>query len=204
LVISTVATVKVTASQRMQTISALPGDSRLIDTPERPYLPLGTQSSLRLADGGSLPARLCGERRPPEYIAAMTTTAAKILVLGGMFNLLWGYGTGVVMAKVRSTAPETPKYLSLTHVGGLMWAPILFGLALAVAVSDLTAWLVTTAAIAMVSASVLLDLKDLLNWLQGVHDEFVTRPLGFALGGLSGVLSAAGTVVLAVGVIRGL
>jgi hypothetical protein len=134
----------------------------------------------------------------------MTTTAAKILVLGGMFNLLWGYGTGVVMAKVRSTAPETPKYLSLTHVGGLMWAPILFGLALAVAVSDLTAWLVTTAAIAMVSASVLLDLKDLLNWLQGVHDEFVTRPLGFALGGLSGVLSAAGTVVLAVGVIRGL
>jgi hypothetical protein len=103
----------------------------------------------------------------------MTTTAAKILILGGMFNLLWGYATGVVMAKVRTSAPETPKYLSLTHVGGLMWAPILLGL-------------------------------DLLNWLQRVQDEFVTRPLGFALGGLSAVMSTAGTVVLVAGVIRGL
>jgi hypothetical protein len=110
----------------------------------------------------------------------------------------------VVMAKVRTSAPETPKYLSLTHVGGRMWAPILLGLVVAVAVSDLTPWLETAAAIAMVAASVLLDGKDLLNWLQRVQDEFVTRPLGFALGGLSAVMSTAGTVVLVAGVIRGL
>jgi hypothetical protein len=134
----------------------------------------------------------------------VTATAGKILILGGMFNLMWGYGTGVIMSRLRTTAPETPKYLSLTHVGGLMWAPILFGLALAVAVSELAAWLAATAAIAMVSASVLLDLKDMLNWVQGVEDEFVTRPLGFVLGGLSAVLATAGTIVLTVGVIRGL
>ena len=137
-------------------------------------------------------------------LRVMTTTAAKILILGGMFNLLWGYATGVVMAKVRTSAPETPKYLSLTHVVGLMWAPILLGLVLAVAVSDLTPWLETAAAIAMVAASVLLDGKDLLNWLQRVQDEFVTRPSGFGLGGLGAVMSTAGTVVLAAGVIRGL
>jgi hypothetical protein len=126
------------------------------------------------------------------------------LIVAGMVNLLWGFATGFVVAKVRTTTTDTPKYLSLTHVGALMWAPILFGLAVATSISDLTAWLNTAVAITMAAAAALLDVKDLLNWLQDVKDEFVTRPIGFMLGGISGVLSTTAGVVLTVGVLRGL
>jgi hypothetical protein len=74
----------------------------------------------------------------------------------------------------------------------------------AVRLSDLPSSLECAAAAALVAASGLLDVKDLANWLGGVGDEFVEKPPGFVLGGLSAVLSLFGTLVLTVGVFRGL
>lgn len=55
-------------------------------------------------------------------------TAAKILVVGGIGNLIFGLITGAFMVRVRIASPEVPRYLTLTHLGALMWAPILLGL----------------------------------------------------------------------------
>lgn len=128
--------------------------------------------------------------------------AARILIVGGIFNLVWGYVTGVFLSSVRTKAAVASKYLTLAHVGPLMWGPILLGLAVAVPLSR--TGLETLAAWLLVAASAVLDVKDTLNWLQGVGDEFVERPLGFYLGGVSAVLGSGGLGILTVGVLRAL
>ena len=127
--------------------------------------------------------------------------ATHILIVGGVLNLAWGYVTGFFLSSVRTNAPTASKYLTLAHVGPLMWGPILLGLAVAVPLSH-TGY-ETPAAWLMVAASVVLDVKDTLNWLQGVGDEFVERPAGFYLGGVSALLGSVGLAILTVGVLRG-
>lgn len=85
-----------------------------------------------------------------------------------------------------------------------MWAPILFGLVLAVDLSDLSSTLETTVAVGVVAASLLLDVKDYINFHQRVDDEFATKPVGYFLGGLSAVLFTLATLTLTIGVLRGL
>lgn len=128
-------------------------------------------------------------------------STVRVLVVGGVLNLAWGYVTGFVLSAVRTRVAEASKYLTLAHVGPLMWGPILLGLAVAAPLSRtghelLAAWL-------LVAASAVLDVKDTLNWLAGVADEFVERPVGFWLGGVSAALGSAGLAILTVGVLRG-
>ncbi len=127
-------------------------------------------------------------------------SAVRVLVVGGILNLAWGYVTGVVWSAVRARGAESSKYLSLAHVGPLMWGPILLGLAVAVPLSH--TGFETTAAWLMVAAAAVLDMKDGLNWLQGVRDEFVERPPGFYLGAVSALLGSAGLAIFATGVLR--
>lgn len=126
--------------------------------------------------------------------------AVHVFVVGGVLNLVWGYVTGFVLSAVRTRVAEAPKYLSLAHVGPLMWGPMLLGLAVAVPLSHtdhevLAAWL-------LVAASAVLNVKDALNWLQGIGDEFVERPVGFWLGGVSAALGSVGLAILTAGVLR--
>jgi hypothetical protein len=126
--------------------------------------------------------------------------AARILIVGGILNLVWGYVTGFFLSSVRTRAPEASKYLNLAHVGPLMWGPILLGLAVAVPLSH--TGLETLAAWLLVAASAVLDLKDTLNWLQGIRDEFLERPPGFYLGAVSALLGGVGLAILTAGVLR--
>ena len=87
-------------------------------------------------------------------------TAAKILIVGGILNLAYGFLTGVFLAGARKKAPTASKYLILAHTGPLMQGPMLL--------------------------------------------EFVERPPGFFLGGVSAALSVSGLAILIVGVFRGL
>ena len=131
-------------------------------------------------------------------------TAAKILILGGLGNLVVGLITGGLMVRIRITAPEAPKYLTATHVGALIWTAILLGLVSAVRLSDLTPWLETLAAALLVTGSLAIDARDLTYWTQRVADEFAQRPRAFLLGPISAAAVATGTVILSVGALRAL
>ena len=131
--------------------------------------------------------------------------SAKILILGGVLNLLYGLLTGIPASLIRQKSPTYSKYLRILHVGALMWGPILISLAVAMSVSTLGAGVENLAAWLMVIASVLLDAKDTINWLQGTKDEFAEkRQLPLALGGLSSVASIVGVAIILVGVLQGM
>ena len=129
--------------------------------------------------------------------------AAKVLIVGGVLNLAYGFFIGVFLGSVRRTKPQAPKYLILAHTGPLMQGPILLGLAVAVGLSDLSGWLETMGASLLVASSALLNGGNTLNWLQGVQDEFAERPVGHALTSSSALLATAGLAILVVGVFAG-
>lgn len=126
-------------------------------------------------------------------------TASRILLWGGFVMLIAGIVTGLMMSRIRTTEPETPKYLRFAHLSGYMQAPILFGLVLAVAASDLAAWLEILGASLVVAGAVLLTTKDLVNHTRDVRDEFREKGLGYSLGAIMFPLHLAGVVILGIG-----
>lgn len=134
-----------------------------------------------------------------------TSTATDILLVAGMANLLVGALSGIPMAMLRQAGAEVvPKYLTMVHLGGLMHGPILLGVGVAVSTSTLTPWVDTLGAVLLAFGSALLMTKDLLNWRQGVTDEFKQQSLGLRLGGLFGPVHLVGLGVASAGVISGL
>lgn len=131
--------------------------------------------------------------------------AGKILILGGVFNIFYGLLTGIPAGIIRQNSPTYSKYLRFVHIGALMWGPLLISLALALSISPLGENVEIIAASLMVLASILLDAKDTINWLQKVEDEFAEKPkLPLALGGLSSLASLIGIIIIMIGVIQGL
>ena len=132
-------------------------------------------------------------------------TASKILILGGVLNIVFGLLTGLPAGVTRQTQPTYSKYLRFVHVGTLMWGPLLISLSLAIALSPLDARLETLAAVLMVAASLLLDAKDTLNWQMGIQDEFAEKPrLPLLLGGLSSLASLVSMAIILIGVVQAL
>ena len=130
--------------------------------------------------------------------------AAKILIVGGLANLLYSFVTGNFLALARMKSPDASKYLVLAHMGPLMWAPILWGLVVVLPMSRLSETMEVIAASCMVGSSVLLGLKDTLYWRLGVKDEFAEKPVAFLLNVPLTILFALGLLIIAVGVIRGI
>ena len=132
-------------------------------------------------------------------------TAAKILIVGGVLNLTYGFLTGFFMGVIRQQQPAVPKYLTLAHTGPLMQGPMLLSLVFALELSPLTPTVETAAALLLVVGSVALAAKDTLNWRQDVHDEFQERPkMAMILGGLSVITSTVGLIIVILGVVQGL
>ena len=132
-------------------------------------------------------------------------TASKVLILGGVLNLLYGLLTGLPAGLIRQKQPTYSKYLRFVHVGSLMWGPLLISLSLALNLSPLAAGVETLAAGLMVAASILLGTKDTLNWRMGIQDEFAEKKarIPLALGTLSSLASLVGMVIILVGVVLG-
>lgn len=126
-------------------------------------------------------------------------TASRILLWGGFVMLLAGIATGLMMSRVRATEPDTPKYLRFAHLSGYMQAPILFGLVVAVAASEMPSWLETLGASLVVAGAVLLTAKDLINHARDVSDEFREKGLGYSLGAVMFPLHLSGIVILGIG-----
>ena len=131
------------------------------------------------------------------------TAAEKVLITGGVLNLVYGMLLGYPITVIRAKgAPATPKYLMAAHVGALLHAAILLGLAWAAWLSplgpgwnDVAAWLV-------VVASALIAAKDTLNWLTGVQDEFREKVKTVPLAALAALGTTIGVGIFVVGVLE--
>ena len=131
-------------------------------------------------------------------------TASRLLILGGVLNIAFGLVNGIPIALQRQTRPDYSKYLRLIHVGALMWGPILISLAVALTLSPLDAGLETVAAALMVTASLLLNAKDTINWRMGIKDEFAEkRQIPQLLGALFFLTSLISIAIITFGVLQG-
>jgi hypothetical protein len=133
------------------------------------------------------------------------TVAEKVLIAGGVLNLAYGVLLGYPITVIRAKgASAAPKYLMAAHVGTLLHAAVLLGLAWAARLSalgpgwrDVAAWLV-------VAASALIAAKDTVNWLTGVQDEFGEKAKTAPLAALAALAETAGVGIFVAGVLTAL
>lgn len=133
-------------------------------------------------------------------------SAAKILIVGGVLHYAYSFIMGAFMGVIRQSEPTVPRYLTLTHVGAFMNGSMLLATTIALEMSPLAEGTETWAAILLVAGAALLALKDTVNWVLKVEDEFreKRRPYGKVLGGLSVLASTIGLIIVIIGVLRGL
>lgn len=133
-------------------------------------------------------------------------TAAKVFIVGGVSNLALAFVMGFFLSNARLKRPlePPPGYLELAHRVALWEGFMLLALTVALPLSDLSPDLETLAAALLVASSVFQDGSAILNWLQGVKDQFVQRSPGLTLGTINAGLATAGLAILLVGIFRGL
>ena len=126
------------------------------------------------------------------------TTAEAILVFTALALMVSGTVTGVLMAKHRMSHPDTPKYLRFAHLASYGQVPILLGFAFVLGFSEMSGGFDLATSVVVSLGTVLLVVKDLVNWTSGTKDEFVEQTLGFQIANLFGLVHVAGIVMLSV------
>lgn len=132
------------------------------------------------------------------------TTADQILVIGAITLLFTGFGTGVIMSRIRAEQPEPPKYLRFAHMASYMQAPILLALVIVMGFSTRSDGFNTATAAVVTAGAALLVVKDLVNWSGGVGDEFQEKGPGYQLALVMGPLQLVGLVMVAIAAASGL
>ncbi|MGJ4790137.1 hypothetical protein [Leptospira koniambonensis] len=126
----------------------------------------------------------------------------KILILSGVLNLAYGSLTGFAYAFARMKAEFPSRYLQAAHIGSLMQGAMLLGLVFAFQLAPLSETAALVGVISFAVSSVFLALKDTVNWLQGIKDEFRENPpLGKILGGIGVTANIVGIAIIVYGVL---
>jgi hypothetical protein len=133
------------------------------------------------------------------------STAAKVLLVGGMLNLLFAFVMGFVLSRVRLKDPAAEHAWILQGHRSALWEGfMLLGLIFAVEFSTLSSGLETLGSVLLVIASALSEGSAIANHVQGVPDQFVQRRTGYNLAATNATLAAIGLVILFVGVVKAL
>ncbi len=130
--------------------------------------------------------------------------ANRILVVGGMSVLVFGFLLGIPMAIARSKAPRAPRYLFAAHLAAIIQGGLLLALTIALGFSTLASAAETTAASLLVGGVVFFDLGLALNWIQDVEDAFGEKSLGNRVSALGTPLFLVGAGIVFYGVIAAL
>lgn len=130
--------------------------------------------------------------------------ATRILIVGGMAVLSFGFVLGIPMAMARNRASRAPRYLVTAHLAAIIQGGLLLALTVAVGFSGLSAGIETTIAGLLVGGIALFDLGLVINWLQGVDDAFGEKSLGNKVSSLGTPLILVGTGMLFYGVLAAL
>lgn len=133
------------------------------------------------------------------------SAASKVFIVGGILNLGAAFVLGYILSNQRLKTPDAPGgYLLQAHKVALWEAFMLLGLAYAVTLARLPAGWELAGAVLLVASSVFQDASSVVNWLQGVRDEFAQKSLGFYLATVNAILASAGLIIVGVGVFVGL
>lgn len=128
-------------------------------------------------------------------------TATRILIVGGMAVLMFGFLLGIPMAAARGKSARAPRYLFAAHLAAIIQGGLLLALTIAVGFSTLPAAALTTASVLLVAGVVLFDSGLALNWLQDVEDAFAEKSPGNRVSALGTPLVLVGAGILLYGVI---
>jgi hypothetical protein len=131
--------------------------------------------------------------------------ASKILLVGGMLNLLFAFGIGFVLSRVRLKDPTAEHgWLLQAHRVSLWEGFMLLGLIFAVEFSTLSQGVENLSAWLLVAASALQASSTIANLVQDVPDQFAQRRAGYYLAAANAVFGSVGLVILFVGVLKAL
>jgi hypothetical protein len=131
-------------------------------------------------------------------------TSGKVLLVGGVVSLLYGFLLGLPLTLARTKAPTASRHLVTAHLAAIIQAATLIALSGVMARSDLPEAVETTAATALVAGAILFVAGAIANWRQDVDDHFAVRSLGWKLFATSGPLNLVAAFILVIGVLRGL
>jgi hypothetical protein len=130
------------------------------------------------------------------------STAAKILVVGGVLNLAAAFALGYILSNKRLNPPnEGPFYLNLAHKNALQEGYMLLGLTWAVTLAHIDSTWLVVAAWLIVASSVFQVGSAVIAWVQGTRDEFKERSLSFYLATTNAILVTLGLAILVYGVV---
>jgi hypothetical protein len=131
-------------------------------------------------------------------------TSGKVLLVGGVMSLLYGFLLGLPLTLARAKSPTASRHLVTAHLAAIIQGATLIALSSVMGRSDLPEGIETTAAAVLVAGAVLFVSGAIANWRQAVDDHFAVRSLGWRLFATSGPLNLAGATIVVVGVLRGL
>ena len=130
--------------------------------------------------------------------------AIRVLVLGGVLNLVLSFVLGWVLSLKRMKEPMTKHHwLLVAHTVSLQEGLMLLGLGFAMSFAVLGKTLAATGAWLVVLASAFQDFSGVVNWLKGTGDQFAEKSTGWLLASINAVLNTAGLAIIAYGVLRG-
>lgn len=130
--------------------------------------------------------------------------AIRVLVLGGVLNLVLSFVLGWVLSLKRMKEPMAKHHwLLVAHTVSLQEGLMLLGLGFAMSFAVLGKTMAATGAWLVVLASAFQDFSGVMNWLKGTGDQFAEKSTGWLLASINAVLNTAGLAIIAYGVLRG-
>ena len=114
----------------------------------------------------------------------------------GTLSIVYGMTLGLPLSGIRMSQPTGPRHLITAHLSALMQGAMHLGLSVAVGFATFTPWVLTAAAVALVSGSALFVAGATANWVMKVDDHFAARSQGWYLLSASAPLHLAGALVV--------
>lgn len=131
--------------------------------------------------------------------------AIRVLVAGGIANLVLSFALGWLLSALRTKQPIEPaRWLLTAHIVSLQEGLMLLGLAYALGFAELSASWAVAGAWLLVIGSVFQDLSGIVNWLRKTGDQFAEKSFGWVFASINAVLNTAGLAIVVAGVMRGL
>jgi hypothetical protein len=130
--------------------------------------------------------------------------AVKVLVVGGVANLLLSFGLGWVLSMHRLRGPMQPHHwLLVAHTVSLQEGSMLLALGFAASFAKLPDALANAGAVMLVAASAFQDFSGIVNWLRGTNDQFAEKSTGWVLASINAVLNSVGLAIVGGGIVYG-
>jgi hypothetical protein len=131
-------------------------------------------------------------------------TAAKILIVGGLANLLFAFVFEFIVSRAQLVSDDGEEVAALDgHVGSLWEGVMLLALVFAVTLSPLRQRIEAGAAGIIVIGSILQAAAIVIAWRNGTGSPFAARGAAYQLAAINTLLAVAGLAVLTVGVLKG-